>query len=105
MTTCRLRVQGTPGEFFRHIHMVCGIRSNPCLIISCDMMQRLIRGLEFPCAGPMLTLLRITAYRAVRAKIEGEFLFLSVRACGGMRRGRFPRRCLGSEQGLISFLT
>ena len=105
VTTCRFRVQGTPGEFFRYIHMVCGIRSTPCLIISCDMLQRLIRGLEFPCAGPMLTLLRITAYRAVRAKIEGEFLFLSVRACGDMRRGRFPRRCLGSEQGLISFLT
>ena len=85
--------------------MVCGIRSNPCLIISCDMMQRLIRGLEFPCAGPMLTLLRITAYRAVRAKIEGEFLFLSVRACGGMRYGRVLHGCFGGKHGLISFLT
>ena len=104
VTTCRFRVQGTPGEFFRYIHMVCGIRSTPCLIISCDMLQRLIRGLEFPCAGPMLTLLRITAYRAVRAEIEGEFFFPPVRTCRDMCCGGFLSGRFGSEQGLTSLL-
>ena len=77
MAACRLRIQGTPGGILLHIHAICGIRFNPCPIIGRVVTQQFIRG---------LVLVYTAAYRAVRAKVEGEFLLLPIRACRSVRR-------------------
>ena len=104
VAACRLCIQGPPGEILRHIHAICGLRFNPCPIISWGVTQRLIRGLGFSNAGFMLILTHIAAYRAVRAEIEGEFFLPPVRTCRDMCCGGFLSGRFGSEQGLTSLL-